>query len=259
MSQEQHIQVQPEEHPNVSLLAEPSSSAQANETNELLTRIYAQVQLNSSISKMTAYALIALLFASLQIALLVLNAQSEEFIEHDINVPFHLIEFWAIFAFTLLEAFLLSTSMNDVVTTATPPASRVVYLGTIGLNIALTLIAAILISIDMIKFETTAHFIEYVAQLPITLVDVVFVVQQSKAKSVCHALVSYGGLVSLLVFVATVFQLLVYCEAIDTGISSEQSAHFFEFTIELVNSIFALWFAIRNRQALHSRCLLEHV
>ena len=79
-------------------------------TQRLLGEIYAEVQIHAAVRALTGYALLALLFAALQVALLGINFKSQEFIEEEIFLPFHLAEFWAIFLFTVLEAFLLASS-----------------------------------------------------------------------------------------------------------------------------------------------------
>lgn len=228
--------------------------------------LYRQTQIDSSVTKMTAYALLALLFGAFQLALLAINFQSQEYIETEIFGPFHFGEFWAIFMFTVLEAFLLTTSG------ALEPLEqfgrlRYVYYTTMVVNIVLTFVAAVLLSMDAETFESPAHFIEYCAQIPIAMVDAVFVfiaqqyLTESKADAdhalsvLRNALTSGGGLVSLLVVIASILQLLAYTDVIEASIPGEQVAHFFEFPIEFVNACIAVWFAVRTRDALLRRGL----
>lgn len=221
---------------------------------------------------MTAYALLAVLFGAFQLALLGINFQSQEYIETVIFYPFHLGEFWAIFLFTLLEAFLLTTA--GALELGGLGRLRFLYYGTIGINIVLTFVAAVLLSMDDETFEHPAHFIEYGAQIPITLIDLVFVFQQSVVvavvangsgvaetqtpnwTSLMHALASVGGVASAVVFVSSILQMLAYTEVFTLSIPSEQVAHFFEFPIEFANACVALWFALRMRHALQRRCLI---
>lgn len=59
---------------------------------------------------MLLYAGVTLIYLSIQIALFGLNWQDQDFIEANYYLPFHLLEFWAIFAFTVIEAFVLIQS-----------------------------------------------------------------------------------------------------------------------------------------------------
>lgn len=223
--------------------------------------IYRQMQIDSSVAKMTAYALQAVLFGAFQLALLGINFQSQEYIETVIFYPFHLGEFWAIFLFTLLEAFILTTS-GALELVDQLGRWRYVYYATMGVNIVLTFVAAVLLSMDDETFEGPAHFIEYGAQIPIALIDAVFILQQhllaSKAQSISplsfavlkSALTSAGGLLSLVVFIASILQLFAYTEVFEVSIPGEQVAHFFEFPIEFINASIALWFAVRTRDSL---------
>jgi len=248
-----------------------STTAPQGQASALI--VYRQTQIDASVAKMTAYALLAVLFGAFQLALLGINFQSQQYIETVVFSPFHLGEFWAIFMFTLLEAVILTTS--GALDLAQLGRLRLLYYGTMGVNIVLTFVAAILLSMDSETFEKPAHFLEYCAQIPITLIDLVFVFQQraitekgtdgdlvpeaslnwSSSKA---SLASVGGVASAVVFVGSVLQLFAYTETFELSIPGEQVAHFFEFPIEFVNACIALWFALRTRQALLRRSVLSN-
>jgi hypothetical protein len=233
--------------------------------------VYHQTQIDASVAKMTAYAVLAVLFGAFQLALLGINFQSQEYIETKIFSPFHLGEFWAIFLFTLLEAIILTTS--GALDLAQLGRLRLLYYGTMGMNIVLTFVAAVLLSMDSETFEKPAHFLEYCAQIPITLIDLVFVFQQSAIavvdtqgdsgsplswSSSTASLTSLAGLASFVVLVGSILQLFAYTKTFELSIPGEQVAHFFEFPIEFVNACIALWFALRTRQALLRRSVLSN-
>jgi hypothetical protein len=236
-------------------------------TNSLLSQAFTQSQLDKSIILMSSYALLSLLFGGFQIALLIINFQSQQYIEDHIFLPFHLGEFWAIFLFTLLEAFILTTAgVIDASHVPTPHGRFVyLYLATLALNILLTFVGAVLFTMDPERFERPAHLIEYIAQIPIAFIDIVFVIQRGlvdeAGRAVALSWASFraaigglAGVVAVLIFILSIIQLFAYDSIIVVNMPGEQVAHFFEFPIELVNAAFALWFALRSRQILHRKC-----
>jgi hypothetical protein len=232
-----------------------------------LNSMYLQLQLNASITKFTIYALAAAAFLALQIALIVINSQSDEVLER-LDAPFHFTEFWAIFVFSMLEAFLLSTAATSAVAAAALNGSvgardsrwaTNLYFASMGGTIILTLVGALLVSFDLELFEEPAHLVEYVAQVPLTLLDIIFVVLQIRAGEANSKTNVALLAVAVLLSIASVVQLVVYCGALDLGISAERAAHFFEFTIEGLNAAFAVRFAMQTRAQLHQKCAFVHV
>lgn len=216
-------------------------------------------RLDDAIARLSVYALAAVVFGSLQVVLLVLNAQANDVFAL-YNAPFHLVEFWAVAVFLILEAYVLSTT-----STAAPPAAssqsrwiRALWLTTTFATIMTALAAAVLISFDLLRFDVAAHLLEYVAQVPITLMDVVFVVARRADgdSGTQRSRSDYAfGAVALALTLASVVQLLVFVGVFDFGrLSNDRAAHFFEFTIDLCNAAFALQFAVRVRHSLQAKC-----
>jgi hypothetical protein len=58
-------------------------------------------------NKMLVYAFSALMYIGIQIALFAVNFKDTDFIEEHYYLPFHLLEFWAVFVFTVIEGFVL--------------------------------------------------------------------------------------------------------------------------------------------------------
>jgi len=170
--------------------------------------------------------------------LLIANCQAPEIIDSKYNVPFHMLDFWGSFGFALIEAAILVTA-------------AMVEIGSlrhfiVSVNIGTTLIAAVLFSFNPEFWEINCHWIEFSAQIFITLSDILFIFHQFK-KAEYNILYKYRyyelGLV-LFFAMAAVIKLLVFGGVINLGIDPEQAAHFFEYCGEMVNAIFAFVFTL---------------
>lgn len=172
------------------------------------------------------------------LTLLIANCQPPEIIDSKYNVPFHMLDFWGSFGFALIEAAILVTA-------------DMVEIGSfryfiVAINIGTTLIAAVLFSFNPEFWEIPCHWIEFSAQIFITLSDILFIFHQFK-KAENNILYKFRfwelGLV-LFFALGAVMKLLIFGEVIRMGIDAEQAAHFFEYSGEMVNTIFAFVFTL---------------
>jgi hypothetical protein len=198
--------------------------------------------INWNQNKLRLYIFATLIYLGINIGLFGLNFKDQDFIESQYYLPFHLLEFWAIFVFTLIEAFVLvSTGTLKVNGSWT----QRLQIGLTGFDILYTLMIAIIFSMDPEVYEVPAHFMEYSAQVLITLVNFIYVFGFGKSKTfknsgnrqIQFTLASIG-------FLMSIFQFLIYTEAIPTPPGGERSGHFFEFTTESLNASIVLYYSI---------------
>ncbi len=169
------------------------------------------------------------------LALLIANCQDPDIIELKYNVPFHMLDFWGSFGFALIEAAILVIA--DMVTIG----SMRYFI--VAVNIGTTLIAAILFSFNPEFWEVPCHWIEFSAQIFITLSDILFIFHQfKKTENVLYKYRYYELGLVLFFACSAVTKLLVYGDVISLGIDGEQAAHFFEYCGEMVNALFAFVF-----------------
>jgi len=167
-------------------------------------------------------------YVGIQITLLLLNTQGDEELEK-IDVPFHLVEFWAVFCFTILNIFYLINSKT-----------RRMLLSLWIIEVMLTLIAALIISIDMENNEPLSHWIEYCAQIPLVIVDIT--VSSSMTEKYKNGYAGYvWQVISWITLAASILQLVLYA-GIGHGVSPERSAHYCEFSIETVNGSLMIYY-----------------
>jgi hypothetical protein len=169
--------------------------------------------------------------------LLIANFQSPEVIEKYYDLPFHLLDFWGSFGFALIESAILV--LADMVIIGSYRYFIITF------NIGATLIAAILFSFNPEFWEVPCHWIEYSAQIFITLSDVLFIFHQFKKTENILYKYRYYELGFVLFFsLAAVIKLLVYGNVIYLGLDPEKASHFFEFIGEMFNSVFAFVFTM---------------
>jgi hypothetical protein len=113
------------------------------------------------------YIFLAFVYASIQFGLLCGNFKSDEFIEEHYFLFFHALEFWAVFIFAALEGLILVATGN---------ADNIIYIGLIVFNGCFALVTAILFQLDPEEYEVYCHYMEYVCQITITLVNFVFII-----------------------------------------------------------------------------------
>jgi hypothetical protein len=162
-----------------------------------------------------------------------MNSTNEEFLA-TIDRKFHLVEFWTVCIFTLLEFFLLTSIQNN---------NFFSFSGAI-LNIILTFVASLLVTINTPEFEVTAHYFEYVAQLLIIPMDLIFIFNEVQGESIINKmLMFFRREIELKLSLLIIFTFVIFLDAIALLIvyvidpnKYDRVSHFMESTIEMANS-----------------------
>ena len=119
-----------------------------------------------------------------------------------------------------------------------------------------TLIALILFLFNGEFWETPAHWIEYAVQLLVTLTGFAFIFGNQDKTSVLYKFRYLEvGLVAIS-FVMAVLKLTVYGEVIELEVGEERGAHYFEYTGEMFNDVFALVFTVIRYQSIQNQILV---
>jgi hypothetical protein len=185
------------------------------------------------------YILLVVMYFGVSAALLGANFYDQVVIEEHYLLPFHLAEFWSQFLFSILEAFILvAANILDVGT-----VGKFFQLLLVALNVILTLIAALLFTFSPLLFERPAHYIEYVAQITLTLANFVFIFQLDRKTIAWKRFRVVEIVVVSILLVLAIVKLLLFIPVIHTSIGPERSSHFLEFIGEMGNALFAFSFA----------------
>lgn len=182
---------------------------------------------------------LALIYFGVATTLLVANFNEQDFIEENYFAPFHYTEFWSAFLFTLVEAFILVSA--DLTFESW---FEVLLVCVVGVNLVSAFVAALLFSFAPHLFERPAHYIEYASQITVTLANYVFIIRGT-ADSTRLSIGLQMGFATLLLFMA-IFKVLFYVEVFPVPMGGERASHFFEFTGEMANSMWAFIFALKQ-------------
>jgi len=205
--------------------------------HKLTLNIHDHEQTDSKKNLILLYNFIILGYIGIQLGLLSANFQSQDFIEANYYAPFHFIEFWAIFCFTIMESLILFITGNLTTDDWMSTIQTVVLL----FNVVFSLIPAILFSLYPEFYEVPSHYLEYSIQILITSIDFIFIFKSSSKndnKTYYYSKMAFA----IGTFCLSIFQILVYAEAFSVGIEAERAAHFCEFSNESANGCFALWY-----------------
>lgn len=182
-------------------------------------------------------ALVSLLCCGVNIVLVCLNYTLN-------NVPnpplvsdktFHLTEFWSTFLYSLVEAYALVTSPKTMVTIC----NNTIFLKVLFFfNVVAALVPALLITMDLEYFETTAHEIEYINEFSLSLVSFVLL----GSLLVFNDGSSFGSIV--LVSSSVVVAAVTFCVY---NFGYEEYAHYLEFLFNILNCLITFWFCMDNR------------
>ena len=188
------------------------------------------------------YMFLLLVYIGLNVALLIANFQDQEVIESEYYIPFHMSGFWGLFGFTIVEGMILIAT--DFVSWNNWLQSMILLF-----NVVMTFACAMVFTIDPEIYEVPAHFMEYSAQVLVSVVSVTFLNDSLRFTSLGGAsrsrLLPYAeGLVMIIVLAASLFQLSLYAGRPEVPMGPERSAHFCEFAIEIFNGTFALAYAM---------------
>jgi len=181
------------------------------------------------------FFLVLYFFSSL--TLLIANCQPMEIIDTKYNVPFHMIDFWGSFLFTLVEACILVNA--NMLTIGSLRFLIVAF------NIGMTLVAAVLFSMNPEFWEIPCHWIEFSAQICIAFSDLIFIFHQfKKTDSMLYRYRNCEAAMILFLVLGNCFKLLIFGGVIKVGMDGEQAANFIEYIAEMINSVFAFLFTI---------------
>lgn len=217
-----------------------------NQSSNVLL-VYRLEDMRSTITVNFLLAILCLMYCGINAVLIVVNylnshaASEEEFAVDDLT--FHLLEFWATFIFALVECASLVSSPKSLVKIYNNPVILKLIL---FFNIVATSVPAALITLNKEVFEIASHEIEYLNELTMTFVDIVFLwsVLQLDAKSIRGQLTVTGcaGVVALI-------QIGIYNgmgRQPNGDMRGEVPAHYFEFVFEIMSSFVAFWFCMDN-------------
>eukprot|EP00419_Tripos_fusus_P009185 CAMPEP_0172661642 /NCGR_PEP_ID=MMETSP1074-20121228/4831_1 /TAXON_ID=2916 /ORGANISM="Ceratium fusus, Strain PA161109" /LENGTH=247 /DNA_ID=CAMNT_0013477441 /DNA_START=67 /DNA_END=810 /DNA_ORIENTATION=+ len=158
-------------------------------------------------------------------------------------LTFHLLEFWATFFFNVVEVLALiysSRTLNKI--TASPTFLKLIFF----LNVASSFIAALLVSINLEKFETVSHELEYANELIMATIDLILLGSlltrrcQGGRVGIVQVRTTCGVVIAVAI---AIIQLFVYNGLTD----GEQLAHYFEFTFEVLSAGITFWFTMDSK------------
>eukprot|EP00931_Biecheleriopsis_adriatica_P056927 TRINITY_DN33767_c0_g1_i1.p1 TRINITY_DN33767_c0_g1~~TRINITY_DN33767_c0_g1_i1.p1 ORF type:complete len:269 (+),score=36.09 TRINITY_DN33767_c0_g1_i1:100-906(+) len=158
------------------------------------------------------------------------------------DLVFHLIEFWATFAFSVIQVYSLVYS---------PRSLGSVYSNTfllklvIFFNVVATFSSALLVAVSLEWFEVPSHEIEYMNEITMGFLDVVLLAVVAK---------QYGHVVdtrcatSAVALAVAAIQLFVYnyWDGPHGGVG-EPAAHYFEFIFEILSAGVSFCFCMDNK------------
>ena len=121
--------------------------------------------------------------------------------------------------------------------------------GIILVNVGGTVVALILFLFNAEFWETPAHWIEYSVQMFVTLTSFAFIFGNQDKTGVLYKYRYHEAVLVIISFIISVFKLFVYGEVIELEIGGERGAHYFEYSGELLNDIFALTFTLIRYQS----------
>ena len=150
-------------------------------------------------------------------------------------LQFHIYAFWAGFLFACIEATSLIFTPRALATVSKRPGLlRTVLM----IDIMSTFIAAVLVSFNLEAFEVPAHEVEFLNELTLALVNIIFLRSLARGRNRSGVLCA-----SVLAICAPLFQLAVYNSPLEYG---EQYAHAVEFTFGAASCFVTFWFCLDN-------------
>lgn len=162
---------------------------------------------------------------------------------------FHRLEFWGTFVFNTVDVFALSYSPKNLSNQyANPTLLKIIVL----FNVGMSFISSMLVTINLDKFETPAHELEYLNELTMTLFDGIILLDLGRGRShqtnFLRSILSKIGL--LVVAAVAMAQMIIYnCSGwtSDGDSKGEQAAHYLEFTFGIISAGITFWFTMDNK------------
>ena len=177
---------------------------------------------------------------------------------------FHQLEFWGTFGFALVELFALSQTPKSLVSTVNNPRLLKVIM---FLNVVATLIPAVLVTVNMERFEVLSHELEYLSDITMAFVELVLLfslVRRSRRADTDNLMIdgdredqnkadAFGNdasvTLSVIALILSFTQLAIYNgsgRSSSGGMVGETRAHYCEFTFQICSSLIAFWFTLDN-------------
>ena len=168
---------------------------------------------------------------------------------------FHNVEFWATFAFAVVEAVALVYSPKSITNIYENP---LVLKTVLFFDIAAAFVPAFLVALNLERFETVSHEMEYSNEITMTFVDMVLLTSLIRsahargdlgADKLSGSILSTGGMVAVSALIAIV-QMSIYNgmgETEDGGKIGEKAAHYCEFSFEIISAVITFWFCMDNK------------
>ncbi|CAJ1962290.1 unnamed protein product [Cylindrotheca closterium] len=222
-----------------------SSSTNSSQEVTVTVAVTAQTRQGRLLLAMT----LLLLYIGLVISLLAANNFNQEtVIERFYFLPFHMYEFWGSVYFALVEGYILLVADDSFFTM--DPSSQSTLIHMLSINVVSTMTAASLFTLNPAIFEVTAHYIEYSSQLTVTLIDAYFMFLPRNGSKELRDRRKMGDNVPVsvqqgyfgLLLLADLAKFALYAGFIPTAISKERSSHYVEFTVEILNSLWAFMY-----------------
>lgn len=118
------------------------------------------------------YALCCLLYIGVNIACFIFNSQGHHWMQGAHEWWFHFTEFWATFMFAILQIFAIMSSPRSLDVLYDRENVKFFKL-VIFANFILSLVPAILVTMDLERFEALSHNLEYVGEITLAFLDFV--------------------------------------------------------------------------------------
>lgn len=184
-------------------------------------------------------SLFCLLFIGINIVLLILNAIDDE----EMKFLFHMLEFWATFVFSLVDVFALVFAPKSLGAIFYRPIILKIL---VAASVCISFVPALLMTIDIDRFEFACHNTEYAADFTMAMVDMIlfYSMVRTNAPLQKQSYLTLGIIV--LTGLSSIIALVVY-NVLREGAFGEQVAHFMEFTLNIMNAGMIFWFVSDNR------------
>uniref|UniRef100_A0A7S1S7H4 Transmembrane protein n=1 Tax=Alexandrium catenella TaxID=2925 RepID=A0A7S1S7H4_ALECA len=206
-----------------------------------------------SMSKMNfALAIGCLVYIGVNVVSFIINTLSEETMDkYKLDLPFHLVEFWATFFFSLVEAYIIVFSPRSLGEIYARPAFLKFI---IFFNVVSSFVPACLVTFSLEIFEVPGHNLEYVNELALAFLDAVMAMQLSyvarRQPSLHEAQTAAAGTLWTAVAIGVplllaVAQILIY--NLMSGDSGEVWAHYLEFTFAIGSATVSFLFCMDNK------------
>jgi len=230
-------------------------------TNVLLLSRLAELKFMSFVN--VSIAIATIVYIGVNITCIILNGYDNDDwpVKGAVSKAFfHNLEFWATFIFSILEVFALVYS---------PKPLGAIYQNTLLLklvifvNIVISFLGAMLVAVNLEKFEVPAHEMEYSNELTMALFDLIILVSLIRSKSGAR-ITSQGSNATNAVIICIAILVAIVQLAVYNGMGvdpdgerpGEQAAHYCEFGFEILSASVTFWFCMDNKICADEQVLL---